>query len=133
MVVVVFVTWGLGFLHKVVPAGPANAVTVLIAKLLVFVIVPAAIFRTQFGYSLRRLAPHSVSYRPVIAMLAISALLLSFQAVFGRGLRDLAQAHLSATMIWLAVPLTFICYRWRLASSRSSSFGCCCRPDCRPY
>jgi membrane protease YdiL (CAAX protease family) len=106
--VVVFVTWGLGLLHKVVPAGPAEALTILAAKLLVFVVVPAALFRAQFCYGFRRLAPFSGSFRHVIAMLGISALLLAFQAVFGRGLRDLAEAHLSPTVIWLGVPLTLM-------------------------
>ena len=106
--VIAFVTWGFGFLHKAVPAGLADATTIMIAKVLVFVALPAALFRVRFGYDFRRLAPASGSFRHVTVMLSISALLLAFQAVFGRGMHDLTEAHLSPSLLWLGVPLTFV-------------------------
>jgi hypothetical protein len=78
----------------------------LATKLVVFVVIPAALMKTWFGYSLRRRAPASGVARHILATTGISLLLLVFQGVFGRGLRDLASAHLSAAMIGLGVPLT---------------------------
>src|SRR5512146_3342554 len=92
--VVVFATWGLDLLHRYVPADPGNAFVILAAKLLVFVIVPAAIMRAQFGYSLRELIPTSARTRHVVVTVGMSVLLLAFQALLGRGLRDIASAHL---------------------------------------
>jgi len=105
---VAFVTWGLGPLRRYVPSDPAHAVAVLAAKLLVFVIFPAIVMRAAFGYSLWQLAPSSVQRRHLFAALGISALLLAFQAVLGRGLRDIAGAHLPATTLLWGLPLTFV-------------------------
>jgi membrane protease YdiL (CAAX protease family) len=105
---VLFVTWGLGFLHRYVPSDPGNAFVIFAAKLLVFVIVPAAIVQVQFGYSLRQLAPMSVRPRHLFAMLGMSVLLLAFQAVLGRGLRDVAGAHLPSSTLWYGFPIAFL-------------------------
>jgi membrane protease YdiL (CAAX protease family) len=104
--VFLFVTWGFGFVHKVATPGPVDAIAILVAKLVVFIAMPVALMKRAFHYSFRTLAPVSVSARHVLALTGISVLLLAFQSVFGRGLRDLADAHLSATMLWLGVPLT---------------------------
>lgn len=104
--VVLFVTWGLGLLHKIAPPGPVDAIAILMAKLAVFVAMPAALVKTWFGYSWRRLTPTSSAARPLLATTGISVLLLVFQGVFGRGLRDLGAAHLPATMIAVGIPLT---------------------------
>jgi membrane protease YdiL (CAAX protease family) len=75
--------------------------------LVVFVAIPTALMNTRFGYSWRKLAPASSAARHILAMTGISVLLLVFQCVFGRGLRDLASAHLSG-MIGLGVPMTLV-------------------------
>ena len=106
--VVAFATWGLDLLHRYVPADPGNAFVILAAKLLVFVIVPAAIMRAQFGYSLRELIPTSARTRHVVVTVGMSVLLLAFQALLGRGLRDIASAHLPASLLWYGLPLTFL-------------------------
>jgi uncharacterized protein len=106
--VVAFATWGLDLLHRYVPADPENAVAILAAKLVVFVVLPAVIMQMQFGYGLRHLVPISVRTRYVIVMLGISLLLLAFQAMLGRGLRDIASAHLPPALLWYGVLLTFI-------------------------
>lgn len=106
--VVAFVTWGLGSLHRYFPSDPSNTVAVLAAKLLVFVIFPAVIMRSQFGYSWRQLTPVSARRSHMFAMLAMSALLLAFQAVLGRGLRDIASAHLPLATVLYGAPLTFV-------------------------
>jgi len=104
--VVLFVTWGFDLVHKAASPGPIDAIAILAAKLTVFVAIPAALMKARFGYSFGRLAPASGAARQILAAAGISALLLIFQGVLGRGLRDLAAAQLSATMIGLGIPLT---------------------------
>jgi len=104
--VVLFVTWGFDLVHKAASPGPVDAIAILAAKLAVFVAIPAALMKARFGYSFGRLASASGTARHVLAAAGISALLLVFQGVFGRGLRDLAAAHLSATMLGIGIPLT---------------------------
>jgi membrane protease YdiL (CAAX protease family) len=106
--VVVFLTWGLGAVHRAVPSDPLNAVVVLAAKLIVFVVLPAAIMRAQFGYRIRQLAPISAQTRHLLAMLGMSILLLAFQAALGRGLRDILSARPPASVLWFGFPLTFL-------------------------
>jgi len=106
--VLAFVTWGLGLLHRSFPSDPEQAVMVLTAKLLVFVIFPAAVMRARFGYGLLQLAPISAPRLHLFAALGMCALLLAFQAVFGRGLRDIASAHLPAATLCYGLPLTFV-------------------------
>ena len=104
----VFITWGLEFLHRYVPSDPEKAVMILAAKLAVFVVFPAIVMRKQFGYSLRKLAPISLRASHLLAAFGMSVLLLAFQAVLGRGLRDIAGAHLPVVALLWGVPLTFI-------------------------
>jgi len=105
---VVFITWGLGALHRYVSSDPQLAVVILATKLIVFVIVPAVIMSAQFGYSLPRLMPVSAQPRHLLAMVGMSILLLTFQAVLGRGLRDILSARLPASTLWFGFPLTFL-------------------------
>lgn len=104
--VVAFATWGLDLLHRYVPADPGNAIAILTAKILVFVIVPAALIQWQSGYKLRQLVPVSGRARYLVIIVGMSLLLLGFQAFLGRGLKDIASAHLPARLLWYGVPLT---------------------------
>jgi CAAX protease family protein len=106
--VIAFATWGLDLLHRYVPADPENAFPILAAKLLVFVVVPAAIMRAQFGYGMRQLAPMSMRTRYLVVAAGMSLLLLAFQALLGRGLRDIASAHIPPSVLLYGIPLTFI-------------------------
>ncbi len=108
LLVVVFLTWGLTFLHRHVPAAPENAVVILAAKLAVFVVIPAVLMRALFGHGLRALMPVSAQPRHLLAMLGMSALLLVFQAVLGRGLRDIVSARVAGPTLWYGVPLVFV-------------------------
>ncbi len=93
--VVAFITWGLGAIHRYIPADPADAFTLLTTKLLVFVVIPAAFMHVLFGYSFRQLAPMSAKPRQMLVMVTMSALLLGFQAVLGGGMRDIAECTLA--------------------------------------
>ena len=103
-----YITWGGSAIRKYVPADPANAVTVLLAKLAFFVIIPAWLMRALFGYTFRDLAPLAFRRRDVLTFAGMSALLLGFQAVFGRGLRDIVQAHLPASTLVIGFPIAFV-------------------------
>lgn len=105
--VVAFATWGLDLLHRYVPADPENAFAILAGKLVVFMVVPAAIMQMLFGYGLRQLAPMSGRTRYLVVMGGMSLLLLVFQALLGRGLRDIAGAHLPPSFLCYGIPLTF--------------------------
>jgi membrane protease YdiL (CAAX protease family) len=106
--VVAFVTWGLGLIHRYVPSDPEDAVLILVAKLVVFVAIPAMVMRAQFGYGLRQLSPMSLRKGHVLAAAAMSLLLLLFQSVFGRGLRDLMAAHIPTVTLLYGLPLTLV-------------------------
>ncbi len=108
LLVVVFITWGLGLLHRYVPTDPANSVVILVAKLVVFVVIPVAAMQVLFGYDLRRLMPISSQARHMMALLGMSVLLLAFQSILGRGLRDIVSAHVSAPVLLFGVPLVFV-------------------------
>lgn len=92
---VAFVTWGFAFLHRRFPSDPSDAIAILTAKLAAFVILPAAIMRWRFGYRLRQLAPLSARPSHLLVALGMAFLAIGFQAVAGRGLRDIAQNHVS--------------------------------------
>jgi membrane protease YdiL (CAAX protease family) len=106
--VMAFITWGLGPLHRYVPADPGHAIAILVAKLVVAVVIPMGIMRAVFGYSFRGLAPMAGPSRHVVAALGMSVLMLALQAVLGRGLRDIASAHLPAPTLAFGFPLVFV-------------------------
>jgi uncharacterized protein len=104
----VYIEWGGSAVRRLVPADPGTAVAILIAKLVIFVVIPAGIMRTLFGYTFRGLAPISFRRRDMITLLAMSLLVVGFQAVFGRGLRDILQAHVPAAKLVIGFPVVFV-------------------------
>ena len=106
--VIAFITWGLGALHRCIPAEPAHSIAILVAKLIVAVVIPMGIMRVLFGYSFRGLAPIAAPSRHVLTALGMSALLLVFQAVLGRGLRDVASARLPVSTLLFGFPVVFV-------------------------
>jgi len=108
LVAVAFITWGLSALHRYSPSDPTQAIVILLAKLVIFVVLPAAILRARFGWTWRRLAPVFMQPSHLLAAAAMSAVLLAFQAIFGRGLRDIQAAHLHLATLLYGVPLTFV-------------------------
>ena len=105
---VAFITWGLAFLQREFSSDPGHAIAVLVAKLLVFVVIPALVVWAQFGYDVRQLVPWSARKSHVQVALGMSVLLIAFQAVLGRGLKDLTNAHVPASMLVLGFPITFL-------------------------
>jgi len=54
------------------------------------------------------LAPVAFRLRDIPAFLGMSALVLGFQAIAGRGLRDTLQAHPPAATLAIGVPIVFV-------------------------
>lgn len=103
-----YITWGGSVIRRYAPADPPNAVSLLLAKLVFFVAIPAWLMRALFGYRFRDLAPVSFRWRDMFTLLGMSVLLLGFQAVLGRGLRDILQAHLPASTLVIGFPVALV-------------------------
>ena len=103
-----YITWGGSALRNLAPTDPWNAVIVVLGKVIVFVIIPAWLMHALFGYGLRDLAPISFRRRDLLTLLGMSVLLLGFQAIFGRGLHDILQAHLPASTLVIGAPIAFV-------------------------
>lgn len=102
-----FVTFGFDWLRRIFP-DPAQAFVFLAAKLAAFVLIPLWIMRRRFGYGWRDLAPSGFSRRHVLAMVGMSALFLVFQAVAGRGWRDIQAAHVPLKTLAWGMPVAFL-------------------------
>lgn len=103
-----FITWGLSAIRVWVPTEPGKSLAIVGAKLLVFVLIPAALFRAQ-GYSMRELVGMPSQWRqhlrPAVGM---ALALIFFQAVFGRGLSDIRHSGLPAWALLLGIPFTYV-------------------------
>ncbi len=104
----VFIAYGLGAIHRWVPAEPADSLVILIAKLSVFVAVPAGLMISRFGYTMRILTPLSLPTSHIIAFIGLGGVLLVFQSVAGRGLRDIAAANIPGNTLLFGLPIVFV-------------------------
>jgi len=103
-----YITWAGTAIRKYVPVEPAQASAILAAKLLFFVVIPGWVMCALYGYTARDLAPISFRRRAVFTFAGMAVLLIGFQAVLGRGLRDILQAHVPASTLLLGLPVAFL-------------------------
>ena len=103
-----YITWAGSAIRRYVENGPAAAVAVVAGKLLVFVIIPAWLMKVRFGYRFRQLAPVSFRRRDLLTLAGMAVLVVGFQAVFGRGLRDIVSAHLPLAKVLMGLPIAFV-------------------------
>jgi membrane protease YdiL (CAAX protease family) len=103
-----FVAYGFAAIHRFVTAEPADSITILLAKLAAFVVIPAWIIMARFGYKVRDLAPMSLKVSHMFVFVSMSAVLVIFQAVAGRGMRDIAAAQVPGDKLLLGVPFVFL-------------------------
>ncbi len=102
-----FLTYGLSAL-QVIPGRTAYQAALAAAKLVVFVAGPALLFQRGWGYRFEELFPlRAARGRDLGATLWLALAGIALQAVFGRGLHDLAAAHFPALLIVLGGPLVF--------------------------
>jgi membrane protease YdiL (CAAX protease family) len=103
-----FVAFGFAAIHRYGTAEPADSIAILLAKLAAFVVVPAWIMISRFGYRLTGLAPVSTRSSHMLVFLGMSLVLVVFQSVAGRGLRDIADAHAPGETLLFGMPLVFL-------------------------
>jgi membrane protease YdiL (CAAX protease family) len=103
-----FIAYGFSAIHRWVPGDPADSLAILAAKLAVFVILPGWMMASRFGYSARQLAPMSTKVSHLLVFVGMAVALLAFQSIAGRGLRDLAEAHVSGNTLVFGMPLVFL-------------------------
>jgi len=103
-----FIAYGFSAIHRWVVSEPADSLAILVAKLAVFVVIPAWIAVVHFGYQVRDLAPISAKTSHMLVFLGMALALIAFQAVAGRGLRDIMQARVPGDTLLLGMPLVFL-------------------------
>jgi membrane protease YdiL (CAAX protease family) len=103
-----FIAYGFDGIHRWVPGEPADSLTILVAKLAVFVVIPAWILVARFGYSLRELAPISTKTSHMLVFVGMAFVLLVFQSVAGRGMKDIAAAHVPGDTLLFGMPVVFL-------------------------
>ena len=103
-----FIAYGFSVIHRWVPGEPADSVAILAAKLAGFVAIPAWLLITRFGYNLRGLAPASTKTSHMLVFVGMAFVLLVFQSLAGRGLKDITEAHVPGDTLLFGMPLVFL-------------------------
>lgn len=103
-----FVAYGFSGIHRWVPGEPADSLAVLVAKLAVFVAIPALIMVRLFGYRVGDLAPVSTKTSHMLVFVGMAFVLLVFQSVAGRGLKDITDAHVAGDTLLFGMPFVFL-------------------------
>ena len=104
----VFIAYGFSAIHRSAPGDPADSLAILVAKLAVFVVIPAWLMMAQFGYKIGELAPVSTKTSHMLVFIGMSLVLVVFQSVAGRGLRDITDAHVPGEKLLLGLPIVFL-------------------------
>src|SRR3990172_1631339 len=108
IILVSFITWGVRVVRGISAEPLAQAVLVTAAKLLVFVIVPFALWRPIWRYQLGDFVDLRAGLsRHWKALVVLSIALLALQAFLGRARADLAVLQPSTTEMFVAVGVTF--------------------------
>lgn len=103
-----FIAYGFSAIHRWIPGEPADSLAILVAKLAGFVAIPASILVARFGYKPRDLAPMSTRTSHVLVFIGMAFVLLVFQSVAGRGLKDITLAQVPADTLLFGMPLVFL-------------------------
>ena len=102
------IAYGFSAIHRWVPAEPADSLAILAVKLAIFVVIPAWILVIRFGYKPRELAPKSTRTSHMLVFIGMAFVLLVFQSVAGRGLKDIAEAHVPGDTLLFGMPFVFL-------------------------
>ncbi len=110
--VAAFIAWGLGIIETGVPSEPLKSVTILAAKLAVFVLIPLAVFHRLWGYGIRDfLAPWPELRQHSRPALWMALVMILFQLIGGRGLSEIRHSGSAPWALILGIPLA---YAWLL-------------------
>lgn len=119
VLVALYLIWGTAWSNALLPASwvaspRTKFFVVMIRKLLVFVIVPFALYRITFGYRWRDfgvqwqgLRASAGNHLPVV--LVLSAAILVFQYFMGGGAAPLRKGEFTADQLAIGLPL---CFAW---------------------
>jgi membrane protease YdiL (CAAX protease family) len=91
-----------------VAAEPLHTLAVFAMKLLVFVLLPAALLTLWQRYPLIELFTFSFRWRAIIPAVWMSLAALAMQSFLGRGLHDIRMSSLPASALLLATPLSLL-------------------------
>jgi membrane protease YdiL (CAAX protease family) len=103
-----FIAYGFSAIHRWVAGEPADSLAILVAKLAVFVAIPAWILVSRFGYKPRELVPASTKTSHMLAFVGMAFVLLVFQSLAGRGLKDITEAHVPGDTLLFGMPFVFL-------------------------
>jgi len=102
------VAYGFDAVHRFVLTQPAASLAILAVKLVIFVIVPGWLIATRFGYKISQLAPVGLPTSHLLGFFGIAIALLVFQALAGRGLRDISAADIPSEKLLFGMPFVFL-------------------------
>ena len=102
------IAYGFSAIHRWVPTEPADSMAILAVKLAVFVAIPSWILVSGFGYRAHDLAPTSTKTSHMLVFVGMAFVLLVFQSLAGRGLKDISEAHVPGDTLLFGMPLAFL-------------------------
>jgi len=107
VVVGLFLTWGIDALKTSVAREPWQMLTLLGAKLGLFVLFPLLLLSTFGKYKIRELMPVSYNAKHLRAALWMSLALLLFETVLGRGVSEIRHSRLPLWSVAVGLPFAF--------------------------
>lgn len=96
--IVAFLGWGLDLVHASFPDQPANDIAVLVAKVIVFVLVPFALLMSR-GYRWKDFVTARLNRREVVVAVVLSLAFIGINALIGQGPKRIAESGFDATTI----------------------------------
>lgn len=118
VLVALYLIWGTALTDAMVPvswlASPRGKFLIILArKLIVFVIIPFALFRFLFGYRWRDFGMQREGLRALAGnhlpvVLLLSAVILLFQYFLGGGAAPVRRGELSAMQLAIGIPICFV-------------------------
>jgi membrane protease YdiL (CAAX protease family) len=108
LVITGYFVLGKSAVDAITKTEPGHMFLGTLVKLALFVAAPGFILVRWQNYSWADLTPASLRVRNLQPAIWLSLAMLVFQAVFGRGLREIREAHVSWPLALAVVPLAFI-------------------------
>jgi len=102
-----YLTWGRNSPSLTNLPEPRQSVVILAIKLLLFVAIPAAILALACGYRWRELFVFQGASRHLWPALWMSAAIIAFQCVLGRGLTEITHSGFASSTLVIATPLLY--------------------------
>lgn len=108
LAIVAFLTWGMQAIRRAVITPPWDSLALVAAKLIVFVLLPAALLVAIGRYRIADIFTISASAPHLRAAFWMALAMIIFQAVLGRGISDLYRSGLSTAWVVAGASLLFL-------------------------